>query len=1047
MTSEHWPANQNNRPKIDMADDNWQKVREIFDSALRRRPEERRRFVKEVCGDDKNLLAEVESLLSSHDSAQSFMETPAVAKVADAIEAETKKLEIGKCFGRYEIIEQIGAGGMGEVYLARDTRLERKTAIKILPGNVAHDAGRMQRFVREAKSASALNHPNIITIYEIGETEHTHFIATEYIEGATLRERLRSSPLNIKSALEIAIQMANALDAAHRTGIVHRDIKPENVMIRPDGVVKILDFGIAKLTEKPGVIDLEAATVINAQTQTGMIIGTAAYMSPEQARGQTVDARSDIFSFGLILYEMLAGKPPFEGENAIEIIGSILNKEPVPLSRQTTEVPNEIERIVNKTLRKDREERYQTAKDVLIDLKDVKRELEFQDKLERTTSANREESKTQIFSAATSDATTSRAKYFVNSIRNHKRLAVLGLLPLIIASVALFFFYKGRPGFTEKDTILLADFVNTTGDPVFDLTLRQALAVQLGQTPFLNIYPDDRIQETLRLMNRKPDEHITKDIAREICERNGIKAMLLGSIVSLGNNYVITLEALNSRTGEALAREQSEAAGKEQVLGKLGEAATKLRGKLGESLQTIEKFDASVEQATTSSLEALKAFSIGQQLQMVGKTNESIPFHKRAIELDPNFASAYKNLGEAYFFTGQRDRAAEPFTKAFELRERVSQREKFNITARYYQHVVGDVDKTGETLELWKQTYPRQWNPRYDLASYYNAVGQHEKAVEEAQEAIRLNLHGLLPYSQLANAFAKLNRFEEAKAAFEEGLSRGQSMSVRSLLYRIAFVQGDRASMQQQIDGARGKPEEEYMHYEEGRVAMFDGQVSRAEKSFRRGIELAEQRDAKDAMSQTHSEFAIWNSFFGNCTETRKSIADAFSISRGEETLNGGIALAVCGEIEQAQSIADEFAKRKSRDVTSIAVLPEMRAAIEISRNNPAKAVEILESTRILERGFGIPGRTTYLRGIAYLRLKAGTEAMNEFQKILDRRGQFDTSPLFPLAHLGLARAAAIAGDTSKSRQAYQDFFALWKDADPDIPILIEAKQEYEKLK
>jgi tetratricopeptide (TPR) repeat protein len=614
--------------------------------------------------------------------------------------------------------------------------------------------------------------------------------------------------------------------------------------------------------------------------------------------------------------------------------------------------------------------------------------------------------------------------------------------------VALFFFFKGRPVLTERDTILLADFVNTTGDPVFDLTLRQALAVQLGQTPFLDIYPDDRIQETLRLMKRKPDERITKDVAREICERNGIKAMLLGSIASLGKNYVITLEALNPRTGEALAREQIEAAGKEQVLGKLGDAATKLREKLGESHQTIENFDASVEQATTSSLEALKAFSIGQQLQMAGKSNESIPFHKRAIELDPNFASAYKNLGEAYFFTSQRDRAAEPFTKAFDLRERVSEREKFNITARYYQHVVGDVDKTLETLELWKQTYPRQWQPRYDLASFYNNVGQHEKAVEEAQEAIRLNLHGLLPYSQLANAFAQLNRFEEAKATIEEALARGQPIFVRSLIYRIAFVQGDRARMQQQIDGARGQPDEERMHYEEGRVAMFNGQISLAEKSFRRRIELAEQRDAKGAVAETKAEFAFWNSFFGNCKESKKSIADALAILRGEVTLNrSGIALAVCGETSQAQTLVDEIAAPKSRDVGSISILPEMRAGIEISRSNPAKAVEILESTRILERGFGIPGSATYLRGIAYLRQNAGTEAMNEFQKILDRRGQFDTSPFFPLAHLGLARAAAIAGDTRKSRQAYQDFFALWKDADPDIPILIEAKKEYEKVK
>ncbi len=379
--------------------------------------------------------------------------------------------------------------------------------------------------------------------------------------------------------------------------------------------------------------------------------------------------------------------------------------------------------------------------------------------------------------------------------------------------------------------------------------------------------------------------------------------------------------------------------------------------------------------------------------------------------------------------------------------ESVSASARSSISRRDIISTWSEVDKTVETLELWKQTYPRQWNPRFDLASYYNDVGQHEKAVEEAQEAIRLNLHGLLPYSQLANAFAKLNRFEEAKATVEVALARGQSIFFRSLMYRIAFVQGDRARMQQMIDGASGKPDEEGMHYEEARMAMFNGQVSRAEKSFRRGIELAEQRDAKDAMSQTHAEFAIWNSFFGNCKETKKLIADAFSISRGEEALNSGIALAVCGEIGQAQSIADEIGKRKSRDVTSISVLPEMRAAIEISSNAPAKAVELLEATRILERGFGIPGRTTYLRGIAYLRQKAGTEAMNEFQKILDRRGQFDTSPLFPLAHLGLARAAAIAGDTAKSRQAYRDFFALWKDADADIPILIEAKKEYEKLK
>jgi serine/threonine protein kinase/tetratricopeptide (TPR) repeat protein len=975
----------------------------------------------------------------------------------------------GANLGRYEIRSKIGEGGMGEVYLAQDTKLDRKVALKILPADVAADQTRMRRFIQEAKAASALNHPNILTIYEIGQTDSTHFIATEYIEGETLRHHL-SSAMRLNEVLDICVQVAGALAAAHAAGIIHRDIKPENIMLRRDGIVKVLDFGLAKLSEKAdrGTVDAEAATKVLVQTEPGVVMGTVAYMSPEQARGLTVDARTDIFSLGVVIYEMVAGRAPFGGTTRSDLIVALLERDPPPLARFTPEAPAELERIVMKALAKDSDERYQTAKDLLIDLKRLTQKLKVDAEIERSAPpeefrvppsggrlSSAESSPLKggtLDGAATQTAidgipATSSAEYIVSKIKRHKRVAGLTLITVaIIAAAAVFFYSRRTPALTEKDTILLADFVNTTGDAAFDGTLKQAFAMQLEQSPFLNIFSDEGVRETLRLMGRSPDERVTKDVAREICQRHGLKAYLSGSISNLGSHLVITLEAVNAQTGDTLARQQVEAESKEQVLSTLGRAATKLREKLGESLISIQKYDAPIE-ATTSSLEALKAFSIGQQLQMAGKNNESIPFHKRAIELDPNFASAYKNLGEAFLFTSQRERAAEPFTKALELRERVSEREKFNITARYYQHVVGDVDKTGETLELWKQTYPRQWNPRFDLASYYNDVGQHEKAVEEAQEAIRLNLHGLLPYSQLAYAFAQLNRFEEAKATIEQVLARGQAIFSRSLIYRIAFIQGDRATMQQQVDGARGKPDEERMHYEEGRVAMFNGQVSRAEKSFRRRIELAEQRDAKDAMSRTHAEFAFWNSFFGNCTETKKSIAEAFSISRGEEALNGGIALAVCGEIGQAQSIADEIAKRKSRDVTSISVLPEMRAAIEISRNNPAKAIELLESTRILERGFGIPGRATYLRGIAYLRQNAGTEAMNEFQKILDRRGQFDTSPFFPLAHLGLARAAALAGDMAKSRKAYQDFFALWKDADADIPILIEAKKEYEKLK
>ena len=477
-----------------MADEKWRQVRKVFDDVLRHRPEERRRFVNKVCGDDKTLLAEVESLLSSHYSAESFLETPAVAEVANMIEIEPKKLEAGKSFGHYEIIKQIGVGGMGEVYLARDKKLDRNVAIKILNEEFSQDESNLQRFVSEAKAASALNHPNILTVYEFGEAEHARFIVSEYIEGKTLREIIRASRLRLPEILDISIQITGALSAAHKAHLVHRDIKPENIMVRPDDYVKVLDFGLAKLVEQKNksLLSSEEPTVRHNLTAKGVVVGTVNYMSPEQARGERVDERTDIFSLGVSVYEMLAGKPPFAGGNAIETMGSILNKDPAPLSRITPEVPQELERIINKTLRKDPEERYQTAKDLLIDLKDVRQNLEFQNKLERTAAPDLEEAKTQVVNATTSDVashTTSSAEYVVNSIKNHKRLAFLVFVALMTASIALFFFLNRPRALTEKDTILLADFVNTTGDAVFDLTLKQALAVQLGQTPFLEHLP------------------------------------------------------------------------------------------------------------------------------------------------------------------------------------------------------------------------------------------------------------------------------------------------------------------------------------------------------------------------------------------------------------------------------------------------------------------------------------------------------------------------------------------------------------------------------
>jgi serine/threonine protein kinase len=544
----------------------------------------------------------------------------------------------GTQIGRYEIRSKIGAGGMGEVFLATDSKLDRHIALKILPNDVANDAERMRRFVQEAKAASALNHPNIITIHEIGETDNTHFIATEYIEGETLHKRLKSEPMSLKSLIDVAIQIGGALQAAHKAGIVHRDVKPENVMIRPDGLVKILDFGIAKLTEKKAhSIGEEAATAIAAGTSPGMLIGTANYMSPEQARGRDIDARSDLFSFGVVLYEMIAGRQPFEGDNALDVIGSILNKNPAPMRELVSEVQPEIDSIINKLLRKDREERYQTAKDLLIDLKDARHELEIQNKLERTAAPNK------------SNATTTSGSI--------------------------------------KDALILTEFENSTGEAIFDQTLKMALAFSLAQSPFLDVFAEAKVRQTLRWMGRSPDERITKELGYEICLRQGLKAYITGTISSFGTLYVLTLEAVNVQTGESLGRQFEQANSREEVLAALGQAATGLREKLGESLSSIEKFDIPIEYATTSSLEALKLFSLGHELQNKGKTLESIPFYKKALELDPKFSSVYSGLAVIYANTSQWKMATEMIAKAYELLDTASENEKLRITFFYYKQV------------------------------------------------------------------------------------------------------------------------------------------------------------------------------------------------------------------------------------------------------------------------------------------------------------------------------------------------------------------------
>ncbi|MFY9555332.1 MAG: protein kinase [Blastocatellia bacterium] len=970
----------------------------------------------------------------------------------------------GTILGRYEIRSKIGEGGMGEVYLAQDTNLDRKVALKILPAEVAANRDRMDRFVQEAKAASALNHPNIITIHEIDQTDSGHFIATEFIDGDTLRERMRIAPLKLGEVLDVAAQIASALSTAHADGIVHRDIKPENVMLRRDGIVKVLDFGLAKLTERllPESADTKAPTSAPIKTEPGMAMGTAAYMSPEQARGLHVDARTDIFSLGVLIYEMVAGRLPFVGSNKIDILAAILSdKEPPPLARYTHEAPAELERIVEKALAKEREERYQSAKDLLIDLRHLKKRLEIDTELARTTPP---EKFVPRAGPIPSEARTgppeggiphppanSSAEQIVNQVKLHKRGVTMMLGVLVVAMVgAIFWYLKHTPAasLTEKDTIVLTDFVNTVGDPVFDGTLKQALAVQLEQSPFLNIFSDQRVREALKFMERSPDERVTRDVGREICQRQGLKAMLVNSIASLGNHYVITLQAVNAQTGDAIASEQAEAENKEQVLHALGDAAMKLREKLGESLQSIQKFDSPIEQGTTSSLEAFKVFSLGVEQQLRGKYLEAIPFLKRATEIDPNFALAYARMASMYYNSRQDDLAAEASQKAFELRDRVSERERFYISAGYYDNVTGELEKYLETLELWKRTYPRDASPHNNLAVKYNELGLFDKTVEEAREAIRLNPSSASGYSLLAAAFLGLNRFDEAKEIIGQAQAQKlETTAMRRILFRIAFVQGDVTTMKQQIEWVNGKPDEYVAQGWQAETAAFSGRLQKAREFSNRAFELAERRDLKDVAAQILVAAAARDALLGDCRMMKEQTAKALGISHSQLTMiPAGNALATCGEFSQTQTISGELVRRFPKDtILNRVLLPLVQARIELHRGNPAQAIQLLETTRSYEGAAHF--QDAYLRGQAYLSQQKGADAAAEFQKILDHRGSQTTSLLYSLAHVGLARASVLQDNTAKARKAYQDFFALWKDADPDTPILIQAKKEYEKLK